>query len=229
MQEYPCENLIRMSTGIRADDVDGVRILTGTPIVFNQWTEISGWEGNFREQIDPGAVDKTLKERGDRVKVLFNHGFDPQIGEKPLGKPSMQEPRSDGLHVKMPFADTSYNADIIALLDAEAIDGMSFRFGVISETWDNLDADDNSLPERTITELRLYEWGPVTFPAYEAATAGIRTSGEYAEYRQRLAFLQSGAAHGAPAASTSGQSHGDTQHEISRLIREINLRIKGIS
>ncbi len=31
------------------------------------------------------------------------------------------------------------------------------------------------LPERTISELRLYEFGPVLFPAYQGATAAVRS------------------------------------------------------
>jgi hypothetical protein len=31
------------------------------------------------------------------------------------------------------------------------------------------------LPERTLQELRLHEFGPVTFPAYETATAEVRS------------------------------------------------------
>jgi hypothetical protein len=33
----------------------------------------------------------------------------------------------------------------------------------------------NGLPERTITEARVLEFGPVTFGAYDAATAGVRS------------------------------------------------------
>lgn len=183
----PLENLIRMSTEVRADTTDdGRRVLYGVPIVFNEWTEINGWEGRFKERIAPEAVTRTLAERGDRIKVLFNHGYDPDIGEKPLGKPIRQEPTQHGLEVEVPLSDTSYNRDMmIPLLDDGALDGMSFRFAVIGETWDNLDADDGTLPERTITELRLYEYGPVTFPAYEATTVGVRSRNEYEEYRQR--------------------------------------------
>jgi len=234
MLEAPREDLIRMTAGIRADENDdGIRVLTGTPIVFNVWTEINGWEGHFKERIDPGALDKTLDERGDRVKVLFNHGYDPQIGEKPLGKPTMQEPRKDALHVEMPFADTSYNHDIIALLDAEALDGMSFRFAVIADEWEKLDSD---MPERTVTELRLYEWGPVTFPAYEATTVGVRSAQELDEYRKRQTALISHtpskpglAPDGRTAESAPTQRQTDTKKSIARLVREIDLRTKGIT
>lgn len=57
--------------------------------------------------------------------------------------------------------------------------GSSFRFKVMKEDVDkNPDASDvnpGRLPERTITEVRLMEFGPVTFPAYEGATAGVRS------------------------------------------------------
>ncbi len=226
MTDYPRENLIRMSTDISVSD-EG-RTLIGTPVVFNDWAVIDGWEGHFKERILPGALDKTLAERGDKIKVLFNHGFDPQIGEKPLGKPSVQDARDDALHVEVPLAETSYNDDIIALLRAGALDGMSFRFGVMSDVWDNLDAADNSLPERSISELRLYEYGPVTYPAYDATTVGIRSRSEYVEYRQRQTFLSThpDAAHG--ASPDAGQSQPDIQPQVRRLMRDIDLIIRGV-
>ncbi len=244
MDSYPRDDLIRMNTGIRAEEgEDGQRVLVGTPVVFNEWAEIDSWEGRFREQIDPKALNRTLKERGDRIKVLFNHGFDPQIGQKPLGKPSVQDIRKDALHVEVPLVDTSYNSDIIALLDAEALDGMSFRFDVVAESWAHLD-DEEKMSERTITELRLLEYGPVTFPAYAATTVGARSAREFEEYRMRLTSLaaitapvttgtilvdESGPApEGRSAESNPGQSQLDTQNEISHLIREIDLCIKGI-
>src|SRR6266576_5659406 len=33
-----------------------------------------------------GAFDKTISENRDRMQVLFNHGKDPQIGERRVGK-----------------------------------------------------------------------------------------------------------------------------------------------
>ena len=191
MADFPRDDLIRMVDLPQAqvefrDDTDG-RLMVGMPIVFNTWTEVDSWEGHFLERMAPGSVTKTLKERGDKVKVLFNHGFDPQIGDKPLGKPRLMEPRANGLYTETPLSKTSYNADLIELLGDGALDGMSFRFSVTRETWDENGkvnkANPKGLPMRTIEEIRLYEYGPVTFPAYEATTVGVRGREAYTAWR----------------------------------------------
>ena len=191
--EFPRDDLIRMvelpvaQVEFRAeDDTESLGLLTGYAAVFNEDTIINSWEGNFVERIAPGAFAKTLKERGHKVKVLFNHGFDPSIGDKPLGKPSVMEERSKGLWVEVPLDDTSYNRDLLASLRSGALDGMSFRFSVIKEEWD--DSDDLELPVRTLKEVKLYEFGPVTFPAYEATTAGVRGRVAYDLYRRGIAL-----------------------------------------
>lgn len=172
-------------------DGDGLGTLVGYPIVFDQWTEISSWwEGDFLERIDPGALDTTLARRGDRVKVQFNHGMDFSIGDKPLGKPRVQQPDGFGMWAETPLSDTSYNRDLAALIRDGAIDGQSFRFSVVDEQWHSYgdgdeppDYNPKGLDERTITRLDLYEHGPVTFPAYEATTLGIRSAEGFAAWR----------------------------------------------
>jgi HK97 family phage prohead protease len=163
-------------------DADDGRLgtLEGYAAVFNEPTVIDSWEGRFEERIAPGAFRKTLRERGDRVKVLFNHGFDPQIGDKPLGKPSSQVEDARGLYVEVPLDDTSYNRDLVASLRSGALDGMSFRFSVNRDEWVSSDDD---MPVRTLRDVTLYEYGPVTFPAYEATTAGVRARDAYQAWR----------------------------------------------
>ena len=163
---------------LRADE-EGGRTMAGYPVVFNQWTPIAEAGGRFMERIAPSALTKTLDERGNQVKVLFNHGQDPSIGEKPLGRASVMEVRDRGLYAEVPLARTSYNDDLHELMRTGVLDGMSFRFSVVKEQWDDLpdrsESNPDQLPERTITELRLYEFGPVTFPAYPQTSVGVRS------------------------------------------------------
>jgi hypothetical protein len=184
--------------------------LVGYAAVFDRQTTIDSWEGTFRETIAQGAFRTTLAQRGDRVKVLFNHGFDPSIGDKPLGKPDVMREDTTGLWVEVPLDDTSYNRDLVASLRSGALDGQSFRFSVKREEWDDEPAD-GGLPMRTLLELKLYEFGPVTFPAYEATTAGVRARPAYAAWRTAHstgpAVAESGAAD--PTRSTVAESGAD--------------------
>jgi len=175
MTDAPRDDLIRMgSMEVRAKDEGDGRTLFGYAAMFNEDTEIHSWEGDFIERIAPGAFRKTLKESRDQVKILFNHGMDPQIGDKPLGRASMLKEDKTGLYMEVPLSRTSYNEDLIALLGDGALDGMSFRFSVVKDTWEE-PAKRNGLPIRTLNEVRLMEAGVVTFPAYSATTAGVRS------------------------------------------------------
>lgn len=165
--------------------------LVGYAALFNTDTVIDSWEGRFVERIAPKAFARTLEQRGDKVKVLFNHGFDPSIGDKPLGKPEVMREDRKGLWVEVPLDDTSYNRDLVASLRSGALDGQSFRFSVKAEKWDD-PTDAKSLPVRTIREVELYEFGPVTFPAYEATTAGVRSRDAYTAWRTAHQTTDSG-------------------------------------
>ena len=188
MGEHPREGLFRMVTWTEAraavedSDVDGrLGTFHGYAAMFGEPTTIRSWEGEFVERIAPGAFAKSIAERGDRVKALFNHGFDPQIGDKPLGKIDVLREDDRGLYVEFGMDDTSYNRDLIASLRSGALDGMSFQFSVVKDDWDH-ESDD--LPVRTLKEVKLYEVGPVTFPAYEATTAGVRSRESFEAWRK---------------------------------------------
>jgi HK97 family phage prohead protease len=173
--QEPKEGLFRMvpNSIARAETADDGNTLTGYAAVFDTWADIEGFSGSFKERVKPGAFKRTLTNNKDKIKVMFNHGMDPQIGMKPLGKPSVIEERSTGLYTETPLDKTSYNEDLKASLASGAIDGMSFQFDVTGEEWN----EDYS--ERTITQVKLYEFGPVTWPAYETTSAGIRSKGVY--------------------------------------------------
>jgi len=146
---------------------------------FDTWYEIdSWWEGEFLERTTKGAFAQTIAEDRDSIKVLYDHGFDYQIGNKVLGPIDDLREEADSPLGVVPLFDTQYNRELLPGLEA-GVYGSSFRFRVTGETWDDEPepSDDNprGLPERTITKVRLFEFGPVTFPANPESTAKLRS------------------------------------------------------
>jgi HK97 family phage prohead protease len=169
----PRDDLVRSAPFAleRADGDDGLT-LTGHGAVFNEWTTIDSWEGRFRERIAPGAFRKTLQENGNRVRLQFDHGQHPLIGSLPIGSIRKLKEDTRGLFVEARLADNWLVQPVREAIENESIDGMSFRFSVVAEKWAKENED---LPERTITEVRLMELGPVVWPAYDGTDVGVRS------------------------------------------------------
>lgn len=174
MSEAPRDNLARSVPFHleRADDNGDGLTLRGHGAVFNEWTTIDSWEGRFKERLAPGAFRKTLRENGSRVKLQFDHGSHPLVGSLPIGAIRELKEDAHGLFVEARLADNWLVQPVRDAIANESIDGMSFRFSVVNEKWDKVDSD---LPERTITEVRLMELGPVVFPAYATTDVGVRS------------------------------------------------------
>jgi hypothetical protein len=163
---------------------DGMPTLNGHFAVFNRWTEINSiFEGHFMERISPGAFSKTFQENRDHIRVLFQHGRDNAIGDKPLGPIDTLEEDDVGARYEVPMLDTAYNRELIPGLKANLY-GASFRMRVTREDMvlpdhpnhpGPSDYNPDGLPERDIKEIACSEFGPVTFPAYKTATAGVRS------------------------------------------------------
>jgi phage head maturation protease len=179
----PRENLIRAMapspTLERSETDGGMPTMVVDWVRFNEWTEINSvYEGRFMERIAPNAADKTIAESRASMRVLFQHGKDPQIGDKVLGPIADLVADSDGARAMVPLFDTAYNRELLPGLEA-GVYGSSFRFQVLQEEFNSKakrsEHNPNGLPERTVTEMRVREFGPVTFPAYAGATAGLRS------------------------------------------------------
>lgn len=176
------ENLYRFFGGglefTRTETEAGaVGILNGHFAVFNEWTKIdSRLEGRFVERFAPGAFAKTIRENR-RMKVLFRHGLDPQIGDKPLGPIRRLEEDEQGPFYEVALLDTLYNRELVPGL-AEGLYGASFRFAAVKQQIEHRPRKSEHNPdgwaERTITEAYVREFGPCTFGAYVGATAGMR-------------------------------------------------------
>jgi HK97 family phage prohead protease len=181
-QRPPRDELVRaLPHGFEVrDDGDRPPVMVGHFARWNEWTEIDSiFEGHFMERIAPGAFKKTFDENGSRMRVLFQHGQDPQIGDKPLGTIDKLEEDREGAYYEVPLLDAPYVRDNILPGLRAGLYGSSFRFSVQREQFNRdakpSDYNPKGLPERTLKELAVREFGPVTFPAYAGATAGVRS------------------------------------------------------
>lgn len=217
------------------DDTTGNgSLLHGHFAIFDTWTEIHSWfEGDFLERLAPGAFKKTIKENRDAVRVQFDHGYDWYVGDAPLGPIEELREDDEGVYYEVPLLDTDYNRDrILPLLagrlmsgeDRGSLLGASFRFRVVKDEWDaepgKSDHNPDGLPERTIREVRLFEFGPVVFPAYEGATAKVRSLTDH--FLERARTQRSRTTPADPPAdptATGSEAHDEPASRHSATVR----------
>jgi HK97 family phage prohead protease len=107
--------------------------------------------------ISKGAFNKTMQERKDRVKVLWQHN-------EPIGKSVGMSSDSKGLFVEGKISKTRLGDEAIELMNDGVIDQMSIGFNVPSGK-----SEYNEKGNRLIHEVKLFEYSLVTFPMNEKA------------------------------------------------------------
>lgn len=231
-QQFDVVRALDTTPEFRDQSVDGsIGTLNGHFSVFNTWYEVaSAWEGNFLERTAPGAFAETIVEDRADMRVLFDHGYDPQIGNKVLGPIASLEEDKRGPAYEVPLYDTTYNRDLLPGLKGGQY-GASFRFRVLEETWNDepKPSRDNpkGLPERTITKAKVMEFGPVTFGANPDATAGVRslTDQFYDRLQQRdsTAYAEAARAAGRTKPVTVVGEQGPERITVSSGSTVVNL------
>jgi HK97 family phage prohead protease len=150
------------------------RMLEGYASVFD-WPIESGTASRPQTTfVKPGAFTRTLNNNRDQIQVMFNHGHDPRYGELPIGTIKDLREDSRGLRASVELHDGPGNDDIRAALASGALRAMSIQFETINEDFN----DDRT--ERNLRELKLWEFGPVAFPANTAAVASLHSLAAYA-------------------------------------------------
>lgn len=170
---------------VRAESDEQYGILTGRPVVYNQWTEL----GCFSEIIEAGALDGA--DLTD-VRFLVNHDLSKiplaRSRRNNMGKNTMQlTPDSRGLSLDWVKLDINNNADARALYSAverQDIDGMSFCFVIDADAWEDIDSNH---PKRHITKIKkVIEVSAVTFPAYPGTDIYVQNEAALESARQAL-------------------------------------------
>lgn len=180
----PVDNLIRTrleggSFELRSDGEDDGRTMFGHFTVFDRWTEIDNWlEGRFMERIARGAFKRTFRDHRDQIRVMYDHGHDPSIGMKPIASPGLLREDAEGAYHESELFDADYANQLLPALRSNQL-GASFRMRITGDEWIEpkraTERNPEKLRERTITEVRLWEYGPVPWGAYPDAGQGVRS------------------------------------------------------
>jgi len=180
------------------------KTLDGYAAVFNRQTIIDSWEGRFKEQVAKGSMKRSFAETPPIVQ--FDHGRHAFIGSIPIAALEPGFPREEddperapegGAHVVARLHQTWMFEPVREAIASGSINGMSFRFSVMSEMWHDPDGkritDEEMLREalrrtwyeevpdeelllRTLKQLKVPELGPVVWPAYGETSVGVRST-----------------------------------------------------
>jgi HK97 family phage prohead protease len=128
--------------------------------------------GGFRERVSPSAFKRIVDDETVDVRALVNHDTAMVLGRRASGTLSIRS-TEHGLRVEIDPPDTSYVADLKALMKRGDVSQMSFGFFVRpgGDTW----GEENGQRIRTLTDVELIEVSVVTIPAYPDTSAALRS------------------------------------------------------
>jgi Escherichia/Staphylococcus phage prohead protease len=174
LQSFTREVPFELDEGPAGDDSknDGLNF-SGYAAIFNSTVRIASmWEGEFDEEIHPGAFADSLREKTPVFQ--FDHGRNSLVGSIPVGSITKIEEDTKGLYVEARLLDNWLVRPVRDAIAARAITGMSFRFSVPDggETWTEVKG---AVPKRDLSRLDVPELGPVVFPAYDDTEASVRS------------------------------------------------------
>lgn len=145
---------------------DDTPLITGYAAKFNKFSEDLG---GFREKIHPKAFDDVLD---NDVRALKNHDPNLILGRTTSGTLKLNT-NTVGLRFEIDPPNTSTGKDTIEEIRRKDITGCSFAFSTSEDDWKY--KEDGTI-ERTIVKVaRLYDVGPVTYPAYPDTTVAARS------------------------------------------------------
>jgi HK97 family phage prohead protease len=176
-RSFPMEASVR--SGGDGRTVDAYAAVFGVPV------PISDREGQYREQIDPAAFNKTLADKGTRFGVLYNHGMTlygtpSDRGSMPIGTPLEVRVDTRGLYTvtrynNTPLADEALEGIKSGALRSQSFQGRFIRSDRRTPRGGFRANADGSLPLITRQEVDLKEYGPSPFAAYtDAVIVGWR-------------------------------------------------------
>lgn len=151
--------------------------LTGYAAVWDSPTTIFEDGRQFTEIVKRGAFTKAIAYGNDIIST-FNHNPDALLARTRNNTLRLSED-NHGLKFELDLPNTQLGRDLKELTSNGTLNGASFTFNVRSggEKWQG--------NTRELRDLFLFELGPVSSPAYEATSLGLRHKQEQAEQEQQ--------------------------------------------
>jgi len=158
-------------TEIRALEEDSKLIIEGYPIVYEQYADIWG----FKEIIRKGAATNALK-RSDEL-VLWDHESGQPMAARKNGTLEAKEDEK-GVFIRADVSKTIWGRSGYEAIKNGIIDQMSFAFDVEQDHWfhEKVGDGEDEIEIREILEFaELYDYSPVSYPAYEDTVVQARS------------------------------------------------------
>lgn len=119
----------------------------------------------IRERFEYGAFNRSIRERGHKVKLLTSH----ERRKLAVGRAVELREESDGLYSSFEVANTRDGDELLELVRTGVIDSFSIGFQPVR---DRRERDRVNGDLITRLEAKLHEVSAVNFPAYEDALIG---------------------------------------------------------
>ncbi len=147
----------------------------GHAIVYGEAAQIMDpfWGDSWIETIEPGACTSSIGR--DDVRMLLNHDPNFLIARSRGASSDTLRLTEDSIGLACDAdmdSRISYVRDLVVSLERGDISGMSFAFEVTRDEWD---IRPDGMWTRSIQEVVLYDVSPVTYPAYDATDAQLRS------------------------------------------------------
>ena len=191
---------------------DGIR---GYAAVFDQVAEILP---GFREVIRAGAFGRSIEEGAD-VRALWNHDANYVLGRRASGTLAIQEDEH-GLRYVIRPPEAQWARDLQESIGRGDITQSSFAFIVRQERWTQ-DAVAGTVL-RELLDVDLIDVSPVTYPAYEGTSVGLRAGGDVREAWERYQQAQGEAGQEAGVADVAAE-RARSQERLAVRRRRLGL------
>ena len=120
------------------------------------------------ERISPTAFNRAIEEKQD-VIADFNHDEGRMLGRTGSGTLRLSVDET-GLKYEVDLPQMTDPPNLAELIERGDITGSSFAFQATGVNWET----DGDIESRTVTDVNLFDVGPVGRPAYAATSIGIR-------------------------------------------------------